>query len=303
MPLDLRRERRKLRIPIAGAAGYTVGMADAAEEARWFRVTPGHLLPVLLAAEGLLWLSERFQWMSKGWPVVTAIGALGVFFLLMLLWFLLALRFRWRFQFSILSLLVLMIAVALPFSWLATEMKAAKRQREVVGEVWRAGGSASYDYEFDPSGQMRPDGKPPGPAWLRKPLGDDHFADVTYVILNGQGGTDAGLDRLKGLTKLQLLSLSNTKVSDAGLEQLKGLTQLQGLSLDRTKVSDAGLELLKGLTKLQGLCLDDTRISDAGLQHLKGLTQLQVLTLDRTRVTGAGVKKLQQALPNCYIQY
>jgi hypothetical protein len=38
-------------------------MTDAPEKARrrWFHVTPGRLLVVLLTVEGLLWLSERFQ--------------------------------------------------------------------------------------------------------------------------------------------------------------------------------------------------------------------------------------------------
>ena len=152
MPLDVRRERRKLRIPIAGAAGYTVGMADAAEEARWYALRR--------AASCLCSWPWRgccgFPSDSSGCPRagrLSAMGSLGVFFLLMLLWFLLALRFRWRFQFSILSLLVLIVAVALPCSWLATEMKAARRQREAVEGFERAGGSASYDYEVDPSGR------------------------------------------------------------------------------------------------------------------------------------------------------
>ena len=43
--------------------------------------------------------------------------------------------------------------------------------------------------------------------------------------------TDAGLEHLKGLTNLQSLDLTFTKVTDAGLEHLKGLTKLQSLDL------------------------------------------------------------------------
>ena len=57
-----------------------------------------------------------------------------------------------RFQFSILSLLVLMVVVAVPFSWLATEMKQARKQREAVEGIEKAGGRVSYDYQLDPSG-------------------------------------------------------------------------------------------------------------------------------------------------------
>ncbi len=109
---------------------------------RWFRPTPGRLvLLVLLAVEGLLWLSERFQWFAfnqhAGWTVLIALAGVGVFLLLMLFWYVLALVFRWRFQFSILWLLVLTLAVALPCSWLAAEIKRRGGRRRPRG-CWRA---------------------------------------------------------------------------------------------------------------------------------------------------------------------
>ena len=73
-----------------------------------------------------------------------------------------------------------MLAVAIPFTWLETEMKQARKQRAAVDWIEKAGGSVFYDYQPDPSGDI-PAAKPPGPAWLRKLLGDDYFADVTSV--------------------------------------------------------------------------------------------------------------------------
>ena len=123
---------------------------------RWFLPTPGRLLLVLLAAEGVLWLSERFRWFAfnqhKGYTVLIAVASVGGFLLLMLFWFLFALVFRWRFQFSILFLLVLTLVVALPFSWLATEMKAAREQGEAVEAAKKDGGTVYYDFQFAPSG-------------------------------------------------------------------------------------------------------------------------------------------------------
>ena len=275
-------------------------MTDVPEKPRWYRLTPGRLLPLLLAVEGLLFLAERFHWMSKGWPVLIAIGAVAVFFLLMFLWFLAALALRLRFQFSILSLLVLMLVVAIPCGWLESEMKAARGQREAVEEIRKFGGPVRYDYQKQWNDTIS---KPPEPAWLRGLLGDDVFVNVTQVMLNNSGISDVGLEHLTGLTQLQTLSLQDTKVSDAGLEHLKGLTQLQELGLEATKVSDSGLEHLKGLTQLQRLDVGYTKVSDAGLDYLKGLTQLQVLWLHGTNVSDKGVKKLQQALPNCHIRH
>ena len=115
--------------------------------------------------------------------------------------------------------------------------------------------------------------------------------------------TDAGLEHLKGLTSLQMLSLGDTQITDAGLEHLEGLTNLQYLDLYGTQITDAGLEHLERLTNLQDLDLYGTQITDTGLEHLKGLTNLQDLDLTRTQVSDDGVDKLEEALPNCQISH
>ena len=86
----------------------------------------------------------------------------------------------------------------------------------------------------------------------------------------------------------------------------QGLTQLQWLQLSYTKVTDAGLAHLDGLTQLHYLELADTEVTDAGLVHLEGLTQLQELVLYGSdggdcQVTDAGVTNLHSALPYCHI--
>ncbi len=285
-----------------GVRGYTIAMSDAPESTcktrrRWFRSAPDRVVLALLPLEGLLILSEWFRWFPfnahKGWTVLVAIAGLGAALLLMSLWFLAALLFRLRFQFSILALLVLMLAVAIPLSWLAVEREQAREQRAAADWIGKAGGWVLYDYQPFPSSVANRITHAPGPAWLRKLLGEDHFADVTFVNLNDTQVSDAGLEHLEGLPRLQTLWLDNTKVSDAGLERLKGLTKLQLLSLVNTKVGDAGLQHLKGLTQLQGLSLVNTKVSDAGLEHLRGLIQLQALSLVGTKVSDAGLQHLK----------
>jgi hypothetical protein len=73
-----------------------------------------------------------------------------------------------------------------------------------------------------------------------------------------------------------------------------------------TKVTDARLEHLKGMNQVHWVYLaetdeDGSGVTDAGLENLSGLSQLHTLDVRHTRVTDEGVKKLQQALPNCYI--
>jgi hypothetical protein len=303
-------------------------MTDTTPKSRWYRLTPDRLVLFLLAVEGLLWLSERLEWFPfsryHGWAVLIAMASVGFFLLVIFGWFVLALLFRWRFQFSIRSLLVLTVAVAAACSWLATQMKEARKQREALEEIEKARGTTPLYSQLDPSGYWT-SGAPPEPPWLRRLLGDDLFLNVTRVTLPDRAGGDAGLEWLKALTNLQKLWLSDTTISDAGLQHLKGLTKLQELWLGRTNVGDAGLQHLEGLTQLENLQLYFTRISDAGLehlkvltrlkilnlygnkvtdaglQHLKGLTQLKFLGLGSTKVTHAGVKRLQQELPMCRI--
>ena len=103
---------------------------DGSARANW-------LIVALLVVEGLLWLSDRFQWPTwhKGYAVLIAVASVAVVFVVMLLWLIVALIFRLRFQFSIRSLFVLTVAVAIPCSWLGVEIKAAREQEETVKEI------------------------------------------------------------------------------------------------------------------------------------------------------------------------
>ena len=220
---------------------------------RRFSPTPSWLVLGLLVVEGLLWLSERYTWFwfneKKGWTVLIGVAVVGGAMLVMLLWFLTSLLFRWRFQFSIRSLLVLTVAVAIPCSWMAAEMKAAKRQKEAVAVIVKVEGTTYYDYEVDSSGTFTRAPKPSQPEWLGKLLGPDFFADVVGVKLAGLGfkTTDSTLDHLKALGQLRALIVFGGEFTDAGLENLKGLKQLQGLFLFGGSFTDAGLSTSQGV--------------------------------------------------------
>ena len=225
--------------------------------------------------------------------MLIAVATVGVFFVLMFLWFLAAPVFRWRFQFGIISLFVLTLVVAIPCSWLAVAREKARKQREAVAEIEKAGGSFSYDYQLDANGDEILGAIPPGPPWLRELMGDDIFESVALVDLADLEVGDARLQHLKehldGLPQLQELDLGHTKVSDAGLQLLEGLARLQELDLEGTKVGNAGLAHLKGLTQLQRLNLCNTAVNDAGLAYLSGLKKLRRLDLCGTKISDAGL--------------
>ena len=105
------------------------------------------------------------------------------------------------------------------------EMGKAREQRETVNGIAKLEGSGPggvyYDYRVDAFGNEIDNAKPPEPLWLRNLLGDDFFADVVLVYLDGTQVTDAGLKHLTGLTKLQALNLGSTQVTDAGVNTLQ----------------------------------------------------------------------------------
>ena len=153
-------------------------------------------------------------------------------------------RRRWL-QFSLRTLLVLMLALGCVCGWLASKIKRAREQREAVKAIEELGGRV--DWKPASGGMIRT-----AAAWVGKLMGEDWSVDVGAVYLTGTPVTDAGLEHLRGLTQLQLLSLDSTRVTDAGLAHLRGLTQLEVLYLISTRVTDAGVnELKKALPKVR----------------------------------------------------
>jgi len=256
---------------------------DAASKPRlrWYRLTPDRLVLGLLAVEAFLLLSQWRCWLPmnqhKGWTVLADVAAVGLTLLLLLVWLVASLLFRWRFQYSLRSLLLLVVAVAVPCSWLATEVQRARKQREAVATVVAMGGAVKYDMDPTKSDWIATP-TPNCPTWLQKLLGDDFFAKAIDVTIH----TDAELGNLKALSELEYL-------------------QFDGPQLVSPAITDTALANLQRFSHLRVIMLPGAKVTDAGLVHLKGLSKLRALRLVDTAVTDNGVKKLQQALPNCEI--
>jgi hypothetical protein len=147
-----------------------------------------------------------------------------------------------------------------------------------------------------------------------------HVSSLEYlkeVWLEQTDVTDAGLRHLKHLRQLETLALicksergTPANITDVGIERLSGLTNLQVLRLDNADVTDAGLAHLRKLTKLRDLDLFGTEISDAGLVHLQGLKNLEYLDISETRwekrsraITVEAATALGKHLPRCDVIY
>jgi hypothetical protein len=338
-------------------------MSEPIPKRRVFELTPSSCLAILLVAEAAIWLSNRigFPAWHKGYAVLAAIAVMCTVLFALIAWYAAALIFRRRFQFGIRSLLALVIAVALPFSWLAAEMKSARQQSEAVEAVEKLADdkalqelTVAYDYERDTAWLYRKSTTLPGSTWLREALGDDFFREVEFVdlgtvrtkvqdtdltalrdfphlrvlFIGGKGVTDAALENLDGLGRLEMLGIIDAKISDSGIARLAQLRlpSLQLLALDSTPVTDAVIEPLAQLHGLTALSLSGTQIDDRWLRRLKALPRLETLdlhnssvtdgglpwlaelrglkrlSLENTKVTAEGAAKLRQALPDCDIE-
>jgi hypothetical protein len=138
-----------------------------------------------------------------------------------------AIRRRW-FRFS---LRMLLVVVTLLCVWLGIQVNAARRQREAVAEILKAGGTVSYDY------------KPPGPVWGRNAIGDDYFQTVNAVQLSHP--PDRRLRQSYEITLVKGISFEH----DPALASLEKLSHLEILSLRGTHVTG---EMLLGY-RLSGL--------------------------------------------------
>ena len=116
------------------------------------------------------------------------------------------------------------------------------------------------------------------------------MVDMRDLSMTQAKVTSAGLNELRGMTRLHTLWIPATRVDD--LAPIRHLTGLKFLYLQETPITDAGLAPVAGFTSLTTLILTNTPITDAGLKHLRGLTSLSQLGLSKTRITDAGLAEL-----------
>ena len=120
------------------------------------------------------------------------------------------------------------------------------------------------------------------------------LSSIEKLELSGSKVTSQGLQHLAGLSRLYMLHLDGTEVGDEGVTQLARMRGLAVLSLDQTRVSDAGLKKLGTMRNLERLYLNGTQVTDAGLAELGKLTELKELSLVNTQISDAGLVHLKE---------
>ena len=212
---------------------------------------------------------------------------------------------RW-FRFS---LRMMLVVVAVLCVWLAFTVNAARRQKEAVAAILRAGGTVSYDYQMVPVPVAPNDfnintaAMPRTPAWLRSIFGDDFFCNVICVGFS-VSGADFKLARITDLPSIRRFGVRSIPAASGGgkaqmhlrdedLAVFGQLSQLQDLTLFGQEIEGPGLKSLVGLKHLNHIGLHSTFISDAGLEQVGKLTTLQNIILSADRISDDGLHYLE----------
>lgn len=139
-------------------------------------------------------------------------------------------------------------------------------------------------------------------AGLRKLAG---LQRLELLNLYAESINDEALKELQPFRNLRELDLSLTSVSDAGLKHLTVLEKLSSLTLLYSegfagpKITNAGLKSISEMAHLRTLNLVGAKIDDAGVDDLKQLRNLTKLSVVNSRISGEGLKRLRMALPDC----
>lgn len=193
---------------------------------------------------------------------------------------------RWL-QISIRTALVLLTVGCV---LLAVLVQRVRNQQLAVERIEQLGGRVRYDWQLRGASRV-PNATPPGPAWLRRSLGEHYFQNVVGVDLDKSAVSDADMAVIGKLTRVDTLSLNGTGISDAGLAHIRTWRYQRYLGLSTTQVTSAGLRHLEGMP-VDTLILEETKIDNAGLASIYRLPKLQILNLHGTGVTEIDAAKL-----------
>ncbi len=120
--------------------------------------------------------------------------------------------------------------------------------------------------------------------YTRSPITDvgaGHLAQLKSLrdITDNLEVTDAGVEKLAALPKLEGLTLTGEGVTDGSAPQLASMKSLKHLWFQRCLVSGETLRAIKDLPSLEMLAVSNTRIGGADLACLDGMRSLKILSV------------------------
>jgi hypothetical protein len=128
---------------------------------------------------------------------------------------------RQRLHVTVRTMMTLVLIVGAGLGWI---VHRAQVQRQAVAVIREAGGSVIYESQL----RTFSSGKPWWPKWVTEILGIDYFDDVNTVYLEFKESDLAPeLVHIGRLSRLDMLSLTASRVTDAGLAPLANLGRLR----------------------------------------------------------------------------
>lgn len=107
--------------------------------------------------------------------------------------------------------------------------------------------------------------------------------------------TDAGMEQLSGMKKLEAFSFVGTRITGRAYAKFEGFDKLTKVSHRGSSIDDEGLkELCDHLPNLESLSLAHAKFTDAGAVHLAKLTKLKGFEIGTSNATPAALQHLQQ---------
>ena len=141
-------------------------------------------------------------------------------------------------RFGLLVLLFLSVVIVIGLGLFSWNWNQAYQKRQVAASVKEIGGDVRF-------------GKPPKATgiisgWLHLLLGDEYFADATYVHFKPRSEED--LELLRAYPDLKSLGLYGPGVTDAVLRKLPDVLQLESLQLGMRRDQRTGSARAQGTT-------------------------------------------------------
>ena len=206
-------------------------------------------------------------------------------------------RRRW-FRFSLRSLLILTTIVAVFFGLWGSQ---GRKERLAADAIRAIDGNITYDWQVRPEYNPREiwPYKPwnptrPGPAWLRRLLGDHWFDRIAEVRLQ-RSSYDRNPKRLDGvadhlviLSHLRSLSLSGPVCKPSDVNHLAKLKQLRKLLLFQTSpLEREHATAIAELPLLQELSINEVLLTPEILEILAHAPRLKTLSISCNRIIPA----------------
>ena len=99
-------------------------------------------------------------------------------------------------------------------------------------------------------------------------MGNIKAPELVVLNLSGNSVGDDVLEAAARIKGLEVLSLADTKVTGPGLEKLRGMQRLNELNIMRSRISDKDLEVFLSMPNLRIVYAEGCPLSEYGIQNV-----------------------------------